>query len=159
MGAFRADTGARLSKTEMTALFDASTPDPTYTAQQEILVDHELYDGELEETGERTARRVLVPAGAVLTKAQLDALFEAATITGIDPATGDAGGGDTVTITGTELDGTTSVTFGGVDGTDLEVLSPEEITVVTPAGSAGAVDVEVLDDSGSVTETDGFTYA
>jgi hypothetical protein len=81
------------------------------------------------------------------------------TITLVDPATGAAAGGTPVTITGTEFAATPAVTFDGVTATSIVRVSATEITCVTPAGTAGAVDVIVTNtDTGSITATDGFTY-
>lgn len=79
----------------------------------------------------------------------------------LDPATGAAAGGDVVTVTGLNLEGVTDVTFGGVSGTDLDTSEAADgvVLVTTPAGSAGAVDVVLVDASGNTTLTDGFTYA
>jgi hypothetical protein len=49
------------------------------------------------------------------------------------------------------------VTFGGVPGTALQVQGPTALTVTTPAGAGGAVDVMALGE-GSSTLVGGFTY-
>ena len=59
-------------------------------------------------------------------------------ITGISPLSGAAAGGTTVTITGGGFTSATGVTFGGASGTNLTVVSDSQITVTTPAGTAGA---------------------
>lgn len=81
-----------------------------------------------------------------------------ATVTGISPATGDAGGGTAVTLTGTKLYGVTAVTFGGSAATSVVVVSATSVTCVTPAHAAGAVTVVVTDDGGAITKTTFFTY-
>jgi hypothetical protein len=53
--------------------------------------------------------------------------------------------------------GVTDVKFDGVSGTDLEIDSATQLTVVTPPHAAGAVNVEA-DGSGSDTINGGFTY-
>ena len=66
----------------------------------------------------------------------------APTVTGISPTTGAAGGGDTVTVTGTGFTGATAVNFGSIAATNLNVVSETQLTVTSPAPSAsGAVDV------------------
>jgi hypothetical protein len=80
-------------------------------------------------------------------------------ITTIAPATGPAAGGTTVTITGMHLDGATAVTFGGAAGTGLVVQDSMQLTVTTPAGTAGAKDVTVTTPGGTATKTGGFTYS
>ncbi len=83
----------------------------------------------------------------------------APTITDIDPAVGPTAGGTEVTITGTNfVDGSTAVTFGGVDAASITFVSTTELTVETPAGTAGAVDVVVTTGGGSATSTGGFRY-
>ncbi|MBH0054920.1 IPT/TIG domain-containing protein [Salinibacterium sp. SWN139] len=64
-------------------------------------------------------------------------------VTGLTPDTGPLAGGTEVTITGSGFTGATGVTFDGEDGTSFTVVSDTEITVMTPAGSAGAAAVVV----------------
>src|SRR5690606_11418352 len=51
-----------------------------------------------------------------------------------------------------------SVAFGSIAATSYTVESATRITAVTPAGSAGAVEVAVTTSAGTATEPDGFTY-
>lgn len=60
----------------------------------------------------------------------------------VQPGTGPATGGNTVTITGTELGGVTAVLFGRAKATSVDVISAHELTADTPAGS-GTVNVIV----------------
>ena len=76
-------------------------------------------------------------------------------ITGLSPANGPAAGGDTVTITGTDLDGVTSVSFGGSVATVLTNTSTA-VEVTTPAGT-GVVPVSVTNAVGTSTPTS-YTY-
>lgn len=69
------------------------------------------------------------------------------TITNVAPPNGPAGGGTTVTITGTGFAGPVAVTFGGKPGIAAKVLSPQQVEVITPAQAKGKVDVRI--DSGS----------
>jgi hypothetical protein len=64
-----------------------------------------------------------------------------------------------VVITGTNLVGTTAVTFGATNATSFLVVSDTTINAVTPAHAAGAVDVVVTTPDGSATDVGGFTYA
>jgi hypothetical protein len=84
----------------------------------------------------------------------------APTVTGVSPNTGTAAGGETVTITGTGFTTAYSVYFGGVEATSFTVNSDESITVATPPGTAGTVDVTVANFGGtSLTGmADQFTY-
>lgn len=83
---------------------------------------------------------------------------DAPALESVEPATGAAAGGDEVTLSGSGLEGTTSVTFGGTEAASFEVVSDNEVTAVTPAGAAGAVDVVVTTDVGSDTLTGGYTF-
>ncbi|HEY3815345.1 MAG TPA: IPT/TIG domain-containing protein, partial [Caulobacteraceae bacterium] len=82
-------------------------------------------------------------------------------VSAISPTTGPTAGGTSVTITGSNLTGATSVLFGSVAATSFTVNSATQVTAVAPAGSAGVVDVTVATASGtSATSTvDRFTYA
>ncbi|MFI1963270.1 IPT/TIG domain-containing protein [Streptomyces pathocidini] len=80
------------------------------------------------------------------------------TITLIDPNSGSDAGGTSVTITGTNLTTTQSVTFDGTTAPGLQINSDTEIVVTTPPGTAGAVDVVVTTSGNSVTSIGGFTY-
>ena len=64
-----------------------------------------------------------------------------------------------MTITGTGLTGVTGVNFGNTPGTNL-VVNPDgtSLTVVTPPGLPGPVDVTVQLPGDDVTEPDGFSY-
>lgn len=85
--------------------------------------------------------------------------YVAPTITSIVPARGPVTGGTTVTITGTGFTGVTGVTFADVPGTDVVVdPSGTSLTVVTPAGLVGPVDVLVLLPGENASAPGGFTY-
>ena len=79
-------------------------------------------------------------------------------ISGINPANGRAAGGDTVTITGSGLTGTTAVTFGSLAAAAVRVASDTEVSATTPPGSAGCVNVTVTTGGGSATGGP-FTYS
>jgi predicted outer membrane repeat protein len=83
----------------------------------------------------------------------------APTVTAIDPTSGPASGGTTVTVSGTDLTGATAVDFGTEAAQRFTVVSPDQITALSPAGS-GTVDVTVTTASGTspVTSADQFTY-
>lgn len=127
-----------------------------------VVLDEDLYRtrsyGPTDPKPEGSVRTLLAKAGAVTTQRLLNKLFPLASVSGVSPASGDAAGGTVVTITGESLDGATAVNFGGNPGTSFTVVSDSELTVTTPAGVAGAVDVEVVDDGGNVTVSGGFTY-
>lgn len=78
--------------------------------------------------------------------------------TSITPNTGNAGGGETRHITGTDLDDTTSVTIGGNAAT-FEVLNPFLLAVIVPAHAAGAVSVVVTDGTTPTTMAAAYTFS
>jgi formylglycine-generating enzyme required for sulfatase activity len=80
------------------------------------------------------------------------------TISSVSPNTGLIDGGTAITITGTNLSGATSVTIGGVPGTNVVAVSSTTVTAVTPAGSVGSTSVEVTVPQGTATAADAFTY-
>ncbi|MFE9141994.1 IPT/TIG domain-containing protein, partial [Streptomyces tubercidicus] len=82
----------------------------------------------------------------------------APTLSGITPNQGSTAGGNTVTLTGTQLTGATSVTFGGTPATSVTVLSATQITAVVPASTAGPVDVTVTTPGGSSTLPKAYFY-
>jgi len=79
-------------------------------------------------------------------------------VSSVSPSSGPTAGGTTVTLTGTGLATTSAVTFDGVAGSALTVVTDGEVTVVTPAHAAGDVDVVVTTAGGSATVVDGFTF-
>lgn len=79
------------------------------------------------------------------------------TIGTVTPTSGPASGGTAVTITGTNLDATDSVTFGGTPA-PFSVINAGTLSAVTPPGAEGAVDVVVTNPAGSATAVDAFTY-
>jgi IPT/TIG domain len=78
-------------------------------------------------------------------------------ISGLNPPRGRTAGGDTVTITGSGLSGTTAVTFGHAPAAAVRVESDAEIAATTPPGNAGPVNVTVTTGNGSATAGP-FTY-
>lgn len=78
-------------------------------------------------------------------------------ITSLEPASGPETGGTAVTITGWNFTGVTSVTFDGVPGTDLTVVSDTEIRVTTPPGTPGPALVLVTGPDG-ISDPGSFVY-
>ena len=85
-------------------------------------------------------------------------LQPAPNVTSISPDSGPNAGGGSVTITGTDLTGATSVTIGGNACTDLVVVNATTITCTVPAGTSGAKDVVVTTGGGNDTLPGGYTY-
>ncbi len=85
----------------------------------------------------------------------------APSVSGVNPTTGPAAGGNSVVVSGTNFTGATSVKFGTVAATGLTVNSATQITLTAPAGTPGATaDVTVVSPNGtSITNTsDRYTY-
>lgn len=58
-------------------------------------------------------------------------------------------GGQIIVLTGTNFTGTTGVTFGGTAALDFEIVSDQTLSVITPAKSAGSVDIIVTNGTGA----------
>jgi len=85
--------------------------------------------------------------------------FPAPTVTFIQPSSGDALGGQRVTVVGTGLVGTTVVDFGTTPATRFTVNSDQSLTATAPAGT-GTVAVTVTTPQGTsaANSSDQFTY-
>ena len=79
-------------------------------------------------------------------------------ISSVSPNQGSFSGGTAIRITGTFLNGATSVKVGGVPATNVVAVDSTTVTAVTPAGSVGAASVEVTGDKGTATASGAFTY-
>jgi outer membrane protein assembly factor BamB len=81
------------------------------------------------------------------------------TVISLTPNNGPTAGGTSVTITGTNLNGTTTVKFGTAAAATFSVISPTQITATSPPGSA-TVDVTVTSPAGTnaVSAADQFTF-
>jgi hypothetical protein len=79
---------------------------------------------------------------------------------GVSPISGLTSGGQSVTITGSNLTGATGVLFGGVAASSFTIDSSTQITATTPPDAAGTIDVTVTTPGGSSTTTtaDRFQY-
>ncbi|PZR90918.1 MAG: hypothetical protein DLM67_17130, partial [Candidatus Nephthysia bennettiae] len=72
-------------------------------------------------------------------------------VSGVAPGSGATTGGTAVTVAGSGLLGATGVSFGGTPAGTFRVLSDTSLTAVTPAHSAGTVDVTVTTAAGTST--------
>ncbi|MEU4890909.1 IPT/TIG domain-containing protein [Streptomyces sp. NPDC044780] len=82
------------------------------------------------------------------------------TVTGFTPASGPPSGGTAVTITGTSLASTQSVTFGGITA-PFTVISDTTVSAVSPPtadGQPGPADITVTTLAGSATAATPFQY-
>ncbi|CDR07561.1 IPT/TIG domain-containing protein [Streptomyces iranensis] len=82
------------------------------------------------------------------------------TVTGFTPTSGPPSGGTAVTITGTNLSTTQSVTFGGIAASFI-VISDTSVSAVSPPtadGQPGPADITVTTVAGSATAPTQFQY-
>lgn len=85
--------------------------------------------------------------------------YEAVSVVSVTPDHGSYHGGTAVTIVGTGFYTGATVEFDAVAATSVVVVDENTITCVTPAGTAGDVDVVVENlDTETDTLTDGYTY-
>ncbi len=73
----------------------------------------------------------------------------AVTVTGINPTSGPAGGGTSVTITGTNFAANATVKIGGQNATNVVRVNATTITCKTPALTGGTLNDVVVDNPGS----------
>ncbi|MDP7000117.1 MAG: SUMF1/EgtB/PvdO family nonheme iron enzyme, partial [Candidatus Poribacteria bacterium] len=75
------------------------------------------------------------------------------------PSEGPEGGGTVITMNGSGFAAGATVSVGGNEASEVNVVSATQMTAVTPAGTAGAVDVVVANGDGqTVTLSNAFTY-
>jgi len=79
-------------------------------------------------------------------------------VNAISTSVGDIAGGYTVTITGTRLTGTSSVTFGGTAATGIVVVGPTTVTCTVPAKPAGTYTVQITATDGTASLASAFEY-
>ncbi|MCA8916979.1 MAG: IPT/TIG domain-containing protein [Planctomycetes bacterium] len=80
------------------------------------------------------------------------------TVTAITPSSGDVGGGQSVTISGTNFGASSTVTIGGTAATGVTVDSATSISCTTPAGSLGTASVEVTSNGSTNAANTLYTY-
>ena len=132
-----------------TTASNGSTPGFTYTATASGNIT--AYDPDV--SGAVSPSATQTPAGtsssvAVLLIVSDGAPPPAPTVTAVGPGNGATFGGDSVTITGTNLAGATGVQFGSVPATFFPV-SATQVSAVSPPQSAGTVDVTVTTPGGT----------
>jgi hypothetical protein len=92
-------------------------------------------------------------------RSHLVAIYPAPYVTSIGPASGNAAGGNTITITGSGFTGATRVQFGGAPSTSFTVASDTSITARVPPGSSGqTVHVRVTSPGGTSPTVTGDQY-
>jgi hypothetical protein len=153
--------GARITKAAFPSTPAATDPEMVVTA--DVFHTRRFDEGTVSKDSrdsvpQGSIRTLKFRAGDVVRQSVIDKLFPAATVAAISPVNGPVAGGTVVTITGTNLDGVSGVTFGGTAGTNLKILTSGKIQVTTPAKSAGAVAVVLADEAGAVTQNNGYTF-
>lgn len=83
---------------------------------------------------------------------------EPPTLLSISPAVGPTAGGSWVYLVGTNLRDIISVTVGGVESAELDVINDDELRFKVPAGVAGTVDVVLTTAGGSATLSNAYKY-
>ncbi|HEV2083091.1 MAG TPA: IPT/TIG domain-containing protein [Brevundimonas sp.] len=110
-------------------------------------------------TATGTATTTFTLTGAAATSNTLTVQRARPSITGVSPATGPQSGGTNVTLTGSNLTGTTAVTVGGVAATNVTVVSDTQVTFTTAAApTAGAASISATNSVGTGTLTSAFAY-
>ena len=101
-----------------------------------------------------------VVIGALTMAMAASAAADSPTVTKVKPSSGSTAGGTTVTITGSNFTGATAVNFGSTNATSYTVNSEQTITAVSPAETAGKVDLTVTTPGGTsaVSNLDHFRY-
>src|SRR6185369_8295085 len=81
-------------------------------------------------------------------------------VSSVNPASGSTVGGTSITINGTGFLANATVSLGGSAASSVSVVNGTTITALTPAHTAGTVDVTVTNtDAQSGTKTSAFTYS
>ncbi len=104
--------------------------------------------------------RVTTPGGISANTASDDYTYvPAPTVTNLTPSAGPNGGGNTITITGTNFTGASQVMFGGSAAPGYTIVNATTITATAPAGT-GTVNVRVTTVGGTSANTaaDDYTY-
>lgn len=103
---------------------------------------------------------VTTPGGTSQTGAGSKYTYQAFPVaSSISPASGPLLGGTRVTINGTNLQGTTKVTFGGVQGTQITQISSTQLIVTAPRSQTpGAAEVRVETPGGISVDGPSFVY-
>jgi sugar lactone lactonase YvrE len=103
--------------------------------------------------------RVTTPNGtSIVAPADKYAYTSVSTVSSLNPSSGPTAGGNTVTITGTNLSNASAVSFGVTPATSFFVSGPMEISAVAPPGTAGTVDVTVTTAGGTSATNAGDEY-
>jgi hypothetical protein len=143
-----------LSKQDLLARTEPADPEPLYRLTDAVFEAYAL-PGEI---GYEGARRLRYKPGTVLTASQIDGMFTTARVDTVEPGTGAAGGGETVTVHGADLGAVTLVMFGGAEATDVRITSPSTVECNTPPHPPGEVDVAVGEGTGLASRPHAFMF-
>jgi hypothetical protein len=80
------------------------------------------------------------------------------TLLSISPAAGPTAGGNWSYLRGSDFRDIISVTVGGVESAEFDVINDDELRFIVPAGAAGTVDVVLTTAGGSATLSNAFSY-
>ena len=83
-------------------------------------------------------------------------------LTGISPSSGSSDGGTAVTLTGSGFTGTKSIRIGGKPVTSLNIVSDNQITIITPPSSLGSFPISISNaygEGGSLGPSTSFRYS
>ncbi len=81
----------------------------------------------------------------------------APTITTVSPSAGPTAGGNSLTVTGTEMGNVTDATVGGYEATIVSTTSTS-VTIVAPPGVAGSTEVSVTNPAGVAEKASAYRY-
>ncbi|MGO9456622.1 MAG: IPT/TIG domain-containing protein, partial [Acidimicrobiales bacterium] len=102
--------------------------------------------------------KVTTAGGSATSTGNYKFVAHAPTVTSFTPTTGPTSGTTTVTITGTNLYGATSVKFGTTTANSFTVTSPTTIKAVTKTHAPGTVTVKVTTVGGTATAGSDFKF-
>jgi hypothetical protein len=80
------------------------------------------------------------------------------TVDSLTPSSGPTSGGTSVTVTGSDLEGTDTVRFGSTPALNFTLYSEGKLTATAPSSAPGAVSVSVSTIAGTATAVQSFTY-
>lgn len=142
----------------------ASIPEETWTSDNpmqypvefDVLIDENLGTPVRHYIGGPGAKNASTKMGFALAEAT-GPIPTAPTISDVDPTTGPAAGGTSVTLMGTGFVSGATVKFGDVDAANVAIDSANIMTVVAPAGT-GSVDITVTTPGGVAKAAEQFVY-
>ena len=102
---------------------------------------------------------VLTSPTGVVTKAGFFTYQGAGTIGSFSPTSGTTDGGYTITVTGTNLLGTSAMTIAGTAATNVVAVSSTSVTATVPVHLIGSGQIVLTTPYGTVTSADSFSYS